>query len=113
MLFCPYREDLKNISVAKFIFIKVEGLHLSNLHEMNIFTGIFQLFLQNVQKSWFVEIQSQCLFFIFIETALVQIALVHNLDHWFKTFKIYSKSFMIEQLFSRKVVLTEHIQRLN
>ena len=51
MLFCPYREDLKNISVAKFIFIKVEGLHLSNLHEMNIFTGIFQLFLQNVQKS--------------------------------------------------------------
>ena len=80
MLFCTYREDLKNISVTKFIFIKVEGLHLSNLHEMNIFTGIFQLFLQNVQKSWFVEIQSQCLFFIFIETALVQIALVHNLE---------------------------------
>ena len=75
MLFCPYREDLKNISVAKFIFIKVEGLHLSNLHEMNIFTGIFQLFLQNVQKSWFVEFQSQ-LAFVFIKTALVQIALL-------------------------------------
>ena len=80
MLFCPYREDLKNISVAKFIFIKVEGLHLSNLHEMNIFTGIFQLFLQNVQKSWFVEFQSQ-LAFVFIKTALVQIALlIHNLE---------------------------------
>ena len=80
MLFCPYREDLKNISVAKFIFIKVEGLHLSNLHEMNIFTGIFQLFLQNVQKSWFVEFQSQ-LAFVFIKTALVQITLlIHNLE---------------------------------
>ena len=80
MLFCPYPEDLKNISVTKFIFIKDEGLHLSNVHEMNIFIGIFQLFSQNMQKRWFVEIQSQCLFFIFIETALVQIALVHNLE---------------------------------
>ena len=35
----------------QFIFIKVEGLHLANLHEMKIFTGIFQLFLQNMQKS--------------------------------------------------------------
>ena len=74
MLFCPYRTNLKNISVTKFTFIKVEGLHLSNLHEMDICTGIFQLFLRNVQKTWFVEIQSLCLFFIFIETALVQIA---------------------------------------
>ena len=80
MLFCSYLEDLKNISVTKFIFIKVEGLHLSNLHDMNIFTGIFQLLSQNVQKSWFAEIQSHCFFFIFIETALVQIALVHNLE---------------------------------
>ena len=80
ILFCTYREDLKNISVTKFIFIKVEGLYLSNLREMNIFTGIFQLFSQNVQESWFVEIQSQCLFFIFIEIALVQIALGYNLE---------------------------------
>ena len=80
MLFCAYREDLKNISEIKFIFVKVEGLHLSNLHEINIFTGIFRLFSWNVQKSWFVEIQSQYLFFIFIEMALVQIALVHNLE---------------------------------
>ena len=81
MLLCPCREDIKNISVVKFIFIKIKGLHLSNLHEMNIFTGIFQLFLKNVQKSWFVEIQSQCLVFSFIETALVQIELlVHNLE---------------------------------
>ena len=74
MLFCAYRKNLKNISVTKFTFIKVEGLHLSNLHEMDICTGIFQLFLRNVQKTWFVEIQSLCLFFIFIETVLVQIA---------------------------------------
>ena len=51
MLFCPYRKNLKNISVTKFTFIKVEGLHLSNLHEMDICTGIFQLFLRNVQKT--------------------------------------------------------------
>ena len=77
MLFCSYLEDLKNISVTKFIFIKVESLLLSNFHEMNTSNILFS---QNVQKSWFVEIQSQCLFFIFIETALVQIALVHNLE---------------------------------
>ena len=74
MLFCVYRENLKNTSVTKFIFIKAEGLQLSNLHEMNIFASIFQLFLPNVQKSWFVEIQSQWLFLIFTATALAQIA---------------------------------------
>ena len=74
MLFCVYRENFKNISVTMFIFIKVEGLQLSNLHGMNIFAGIFQLFSPNVQNSWFVEIQSQWLFKIFIETALAQIA---------------------------------------
>ena len=34
------QQNLKNISVMKFIFIKIEDLHLSNLHEMNIFTGV-------------------------------------------------------------------------
>ena len=51
-------------SVTKFIFIKVAGLQLSNLHETNIFKGIFQLILPNGQNSWLVEIQSQWLFFI-------------------------------------------------
>ena len=54
MLFFAIRENLKNISVTKFIFIKTDGLQLSNLHEMNTFASIFQSFLPNVQNSRFV-----------------------------------------------------------